>query len=371
MRAPPTWPRLDGIRGIAILMVVLHNGETLESAAGVFARVLLFVADHGWIGVQLFFVLSGFLITGILLDTRDAPNYYASFFARRTLRIFPLYYATLGFVLVVVPWIIGRPLAGTGDTVWLWLYLTNWVQWRASIVDALPHLWSLAVEEQFYLLWPLLLHRLSPRATVRLCLAIAVGGLVLRIVLTRAGVSAEALYMITVTRIDAMALGGAAAAWLRNRVAGSPEPFWARKPLISAAVVALGAGAYTHGFPRMSVAGQTVGYSALAVIFALAMLHGVKPSGPRRSPLEWAWLRSVGRYSYAMYLFHMPLNLAVVDTARQWVPSLSTSGVACAVYVLLLTLATYGLAYVSYHLFERRFLALKPRFEAEARPRPA
>src|SRR5205814_3960566 len=98
---PARLPTLDGLRAIAILLVVPHNLDLIATFDG--AQLVVAALHRGWIGVQLFFVLSGFLITGILLDARDAPDYYRSFFVRRALRIFPLYYATLLVLFVLLP----------------------------------------------------------------------------------------------------------------------------------------------------------------------------------------------------------------------------------------------------------------------------
>src|SRR4051794_26430990 len=101
-------PSLDGVRGLAILLVLAHNFNVLPGDEGGIARVIALATNAGWIGVQLFFVLSGFLITGVLLDSRGAPNYYQAFFGRRVLRIFPLYYGTLFVAFVVLP-LVGAP----------------------------------------------------------------------------------------------------------------------------------------------------------------------------------------------------------------------------------------------------------------------
>src|SRR5262245_16358318 len=145
------YPGLDGLRGIAILLVILyHNFGFIP------------FLNYGWLGVDLFFVLSGFLITEILLKTRTTTNYFKNFYTRRVLRIFPLYYLCLILVIVIFPLIKNFPYDLSfyrENQVWFWFYLQNWMlifkQWNDSAI-LLNHFWSLAVEEQFYIVWPLL-----------------------------------------------------------------------------------------------------------------------------------------------------------------------------------------------------------------------
>ncbi|HKB45330.1 MAG TPA: acyltransferase, partial [Chitinophagaceae bacterium] len=142
------YPALDGLRGIAILLVVfLHNFR--------FMNYFFF----GWLGVDLFFVLSGFLITDILMNTLQEPHFLRNFYMRRVLRIFPLYYLTLIICLYILPAITSLYLDMRyyqSNQLWLWLYMQNWLYVFKEPFGAqmLLHLWSLAVEEQFYLIWP-------------------------------------------------------------------------------------------------------------------------------------------------------------------------------------------------------------------------
>ena len=213
--APPPshWPALDGLRGTAILAVlVCHYASLLPRTPAVG------LLEIGWAGVDLFFVLSGFLITGILLDARGTPNYFRNFYARRALRIFPLYYGFLVVTLLVS--LVVRLAPGASHEgirhLWaaqpsLWTYTVNywiptqtgWNPWSEMVIP----LWSLSVEEQFYLVWPLVVCRLSERGLVRLCVGIVAGALLLRLSLTAAGVDWSWLYFVTPARADSLAAG--------------------------------------------------------------------------------------------------------------------------------------------------------------------
>ncbi|MBI5083418.1 MAG: acyltransferase, partial [Acidobacteria bacterium] len=162
-------PPLDGIRGLAILLVLL-----LHFRAPDLTHPLKGILGLGWTGVQLFFVLSGFLITGILLDTRSCSNYFSSFWMRRTLRIFPLYFLALSVFLVAAPAVLPVPkeaLPPAADQVYYWTYLNNWIPMgeEGRLVHVLGHFWSLAVEEQFYLVWPVVVWLVPPRMLLRGC----------------------------------------------------------------------------------------------------------------------------------------------------------------------------------------------------------
>lgn len=348
-KLPSHIPALDGLRGIAVTLVVLHNLRQITEPLPGQAASLLWVQllDRGWIGVQLFFVLSGFLITRILLRSRDAKNYYSGFFARRALRILPLYYAALLLWLVVLPAIgWGYPHDDRQDF-YLWVFLSNWVQPFHSN-GALVHFWSLAVEEQFYLVWPFLLRRF---AALPFCLTVAALSLVVRSAMLATGFSSEAVYEWTPCRMDALALGGAAAALGEN-------PRWRLPSWSPWVVLALGA-AVSRGYRQTGTLAQTAGYSLLALgfawwVFALA--------GEGQSLwLEWPWLRSLGKYSYGIYVIHLPFRV-VAEWALHRVGAPLTLAVDIC-FVLVTFAVVYGLAVVCYHAFEARFLRLKSRFE--------
>ena len=361
-------PALDGVRGVAILLVVTHMLSPLGDPASLLGRIASFGFGVGWVGVQLFFVLSGFLITGILLDTQGAPNQLRAFYARRVLRIFPLYYATLFVAFVVLPLIgrVGPALAhDRAHQVWLWTYLGNWVASTDAASRTFPHFWSLAVEEQFYLLWPLVVRGRSPRACLNLCLGIAAAALAVRAGAWAAGASVEAIYQATLTRMDALALGGAAAAGIKiPEVAAWAAARRGRLWAASAAVGLLGA-LLTRLYNHATLAGATVGYTFLSITFALAVLAAAQADlgRPAASWLRARPLRALGKYSYGMYVFHKPLHDAIGKPLLSRLPiDASRSVAASCVYVACGLGATFVAAFLSYNCFESWFLRLKTRF---------
>ena len=226
MSAPPTCanrtcpelvghlPALDGIRGLAILMVMVYHLTLLPGDAGV-DRIWAAVAAFGWAGVDLFFVLSGFLITGILWEARGGPPgaYFRNFYARRTLRIFPLYYAVMVLLLVVLPRLphpqAARYGAVGGEQVWYWTYLSNFAiglrhEWNLGSLDVS---WSLAIEEQFYLVWPAVVLLLGRRALMGFCAAVVAAAVLCRTALTLSGGHPIAISVLTPCRMDALAVG--------------------------------------------------------------------------------------------------------------------------------------------------------------------
>src|SRR5690349_12365341 len=159
-------PALDGLRGLAVLGVLIVHAKILLNTAPPFENALRTLSEFGAYGVDLFFVLSGFLITGILLDTRDSANYFRTFYARRFLRLFPIYYGYLLVIALVLPALhhaVRTSMEDYGGS-WGWYlaYLSNWKAGHGASDPFLGHFWSLAVEEQFYLLWPAMIF-LVPR----------------------------------------------------------------------------------------------------------------------------------------------------------------------------------------------------------------
>lgn len=359
---------LDGLRGVAVLSVVLFHSLRVLGDNQLTAQPWRAILGSSWPGVDLFFVLSGFLITGILLDSRDAQGYFRNFYARRTLRIFPLYYATLALALLVVPAIVGASrlpaLYSTlrAHQIWLWLYLQNYKQ--AAGPHQLPgfgHFWSLAIEEQFYWVWPLVVYAVNRRTLFRICLAVCAFEPLLRMALLHGGITPWALREYTFSRVDTLLYGAIAAILFR-------DPELARKSRRVVAVLAIVAAAILAGLivvngflPYESDTTVVAGYSALAILFAI--LVSVCASGKvwLARFMSATVLRWFGRYSYAIYVVHPAVYLAYEATiARRLVLGPYAALALCFAVVLAVSSA---LGRLSWTLLESQFLKLKRYFE--------
>src|SRR5262249_32249156 len=189
--------------------------ESLIPASNSVVAAAKLVFSFGWMGVDLFFALSGFLITGILLDSRTANNYFGAFYARRVLRIFPLYYSVLTLVLLAAGLAHPRPqsLPVVGDQKLYYFYLVNWLSlWKGPwSANFLALFWWLAVEEQFYLVWPLCVWLLIRRNLARIAVVASLAALVFRIAWLAHSGPSQAIVMATVTRLDSLLCGALAA----------------------------------------------------------------------------------------------------------------------------------------------------------------
>lgn len=364
--------------------MLLHNTNEMTSHDSALSHLVDVMMDRGWIGVQLFFVLSGFLITGALLESRAATNYYRAFFARRTLRIFPLYYSVLFTLLVLLPLLTGfepDPHARTSDKLWLWLYLSNWAQPLGYHVNGFAHFWSLAVEEQFYLIWPFLVRHRDAARLLKTCAGVFLLALIARIALRATHADPELVYEFTICRMDSLATGAAVAALVR--LPGVHARLRIEFPRLAAATLTLAAagGAATHFYSRSSFAGQTLGYSLLSLVFAVLLLAGylrdTRPAmdmhpNPGRAtvaagnwwPLRHPALRFLGKYSYGIYVFH---RLYIVFYGAPLLRALYGDEVPLSlgrqiVYFLAVSTISVVTAIASYHLLERPFLRLKRLF---------
>ena len=354
--------QLDGIRGLAILLVALsHYAEGMNASAA--ARVL----QSGWIGVDLFFVLSGYLITGILLDSRESASYFRNFYARRVLRIAPVYYAALALYFGVLQRFDGMPHT---HPLWFLLYGTNvlvaasgWpTQW-------LGHFWSLAVEEQFYLVWPWLVRGFPARVMFRICFGLWLCSAAARFWMRFAyGTGADVLYVLTPYHLDGLAAGGALASVVRWRAEEGAIRRWSLAALVAGlagmlavAVQARGAFGYGRG---MSPLGQALGYVLLAAAFA-GLIGMVLTAGEKR-----AWsvifgnglLVRFGKYSYAIYVFHPWMDTLARSAGLHPV---TLPGVV--VYSTVQPALALGIGAASWNLMEKHFLKLKSHFEEPAK----
>ncbi len=359
---------LDGVRGLAILPVVaMHSlffGVPLPGAPFAPEHPYVRIASLGWCGVDVFFVLSGFLITGILLRSKEAPHYFRDFYARRALRIFPLHYVVITLLLFVLP----RPPAAPGDKFAYLAYVQNFVLAFGgdSPGDVARHItWSLAIEEQFYLVWPAVVFFASRRTLVRVAIAAIVAAVALRFVLLEAGVGRP--YFLTFCRMDALAAGALLA------LLPSPGAWFGRCALLAGAAGLAAVAAITGALLPHTDAMQTWGLLA-ALSLAVGLLVLARHGGVTARLCTNRVLRSFGRYSYCIYLVHLLVIEALAHASFAWLPSGAqqwlVASVPIAALMVVFTATCMAASWVagcaSWHVFEKHFLALKRHFPGGA-----
>ena len=311
-------------------------------------KILHGAALGGWAGVDLFFVLSGFLITGILLRTKEAPNFFFNFYMRRTLRILPLYYLFLILAFYVVPQTVQF-----GFTYWTFLsniLLGRLGQFQSPVLDIT---WSLAVEEQFYLLWPLVVWATKREKLEKVAALLFFLSLGTRLGLFLSGSNAMKNYVLLICRMDSLCAG----AWLACRIQ-TLSPGFLRKIFFSflgivAVIFAMDVGVLS---PIM----RTVGYSANAVLAASLIGCLCKPEPFfLKSLFGSKFLRLCGKYSFGMYLFHMPLIHWMYSQGQTFWMGFPIQ----VLFHVLSALGTLLVAMLFYHGYEKHFLRLKKYFE--------
>ena len=374
------YPALDGLRGIAALAVFADH------YLGMILGWKIFLP--GWVGVEMFFVLSGFLITSGLYKRLGSQSYFGVFYAKRALRIFPLYYAVWAAILILR---LGLGSDWPHRRIYTWLvYLGNvlppthrGVQDLFSIAQIhfhrLPHVfqtievnhfWSLCVEEQFYLVWPLLIFSLRSRGKIMLlsCL-IVLAELSLRFALLHRFVHTEFIYHQTWLRLDGFMIGSLIALWVAEQVT---------KKALSRVQKAVWIGAglpiavYTlhtlsHGLPQRDLGSPfiaTIGFTLIALVAGGLLMACLDPSPRVLMAFGNAPLRYLGKISYGFYIFH--------EVPHHWFEAGTPWLVAhhlLKVTVLVWFFATCGLASLSFRYLESSFLKLKDRLSFREGPR--
>ena len=372
---------LDGVRGIAILLVLavhLRAMNVLPQDLAITHR-LAQLFSWGWSGVDLFFVLSGFLITGILLDTKTAENRALAFYARRVLRIFPLYYIVLTGCLGVYILFRHSPhgIAASFPTYSFptykgffsyFIYLQNW--WmpfkETDHLRILGHFWSLAVEEQFYLLWPWFVWNASRRRLVLACVCGFVAAFALRwfFLTWYSALTGWFVYMNVLTRMDALLAGAFCAIAVREVKLMN----WVRRsaPFLAVITVAglLAIILIAREIWEAHYYTQVYGYSLLAVAYSFLVLSAYRYSGtcnPLDRLLSSRVLRIFGKYSYGIYVYQgFVENLGFHFFSRYswWGRSVASATLISALWIAI----PFGIAVLSYRFLETPFLRLKGRF---------
>lgn len=372
-----SYPALDGLRAIAILLVFFQHYWALP---------------WGWAGVDIFFVLSGFLITGILFDTRNNPDRVRTFYIRRALRIFPLFYAVMLALLITWP-------------ILHWHFSWGWLAWPTYVGNFTPfihpyadhshlqqladfqptgtfngskvmlylgHFWSLCVEEQFYFVWPWLVFWINSRRKLLWVCAIMVPlTLLLRLFAAHHApswmIGNLLLERCTFFRLDSLLLGGLLALVLRGP-AREAILFWSRRLLavvVAALVIAMVIPSMRHwlslpGNPEVNL--FTWRLTVIDCLAALLVLAAIQPGTLVFRCLHLYPLRWLGRISYGFYVFHDILHWQI---ASWLLPPGVYSGVAfwrlAGTWVIPLVITVVA-SWLSFHFFESRFLELKERW---------
>jgi len=363
-------PALDGVRGFAILAVLLfHFVAPVDPKSRVDVGIA-WLFSYGALGVDLFFLLSGFLITGILWDSRTDPSYFRNFYMRRVLRIFPLYYGVLVIVFLVVPAIPtfrGSEIAGLrSHQAWAWLYCVNiyLAIHNGWVLSYIEHFWSLAIEEQFYLVWPLVVWLMGGKRRVFLAvsLAVAVASFCARIIASLHGASEVVTTVLTPFELDCLAIGGFFAVYMRQPGGEAAT----RRMIVPLTLAGLGLLAVQFGVRHFSAYGyavESLRRGAFHLLLAALLLQAL--CAP--SPSVWSrFFRSgamvtLGKYSYGLYVYHHFFSYYFSEHRTELVLASMIGSRTSALVIQTVggMAASMLIAWLSYEYFEKFFLRLK------------
>jgi peptidoglycan/LPS O-acetylase OafA/YrhL len=347
---------LDGYRGFAVLAVI--TGHYLShQGLGKFALA----TSAAWTGVDAFLVLSAYLITSILYRQRGSDRFFQRFYTRRALRLFPLYYFIVLLTLALTPilhihWRLGH--------IPFFLYATNIVlPWDQSLGGLGPlnfhHLWTLALEEQFYLVWPWFVgSRLSRAALIRVCWIGIVVAFFLRVYMVHYDLNGWVIYQSLPTRMDSLLVG----ALLALSPLPSVRTCWIG--VLGGLACFLAVILHGHTIFFTSPEMMTVGYSAVALLYVSLLALALHRGTLLQRLLTTGWLRQYGKYSYGLYLWHYIFFGQVLEFEQWMATVVPVPAVASLLsFAICLSIATL-IAVLSYHFIEAPFLRLKRRYES-------
>jgi peptidoglycan/LPS O-acetylase OafA/YrhL len=367
---------LDGIRGVAVIAVIaLHTFSRADQFTNNYMiESLAQLANAGWVGVDMFFTLSGFLITSILLRTREKPGYFKNFYMRRALRILPLYFTLILTVFIFAPKLDPEFRSQFFNALpVLLLFQQNWTVLflNVPITGYLWVTWSLAVEEQFYFIWPLVVYRLRKEMLLKFGLAFIALSILARILgimflmkIGRADIFSFFFYN-SFTRFEQLVIGSLLAILLTNdelkekiRAYSLSVFFISFFGFLSICILSPVISHPIQGYVPLTIAGYTLSALFTAGLIAACVTY------PGNTLIRRLFRNRVliffGKYSYSMYLFHIPFALAFFSAFRE----ANMRGVSVAVvYIGLVFTLTAATALLTWNLIESPMLNLKKYFE--------
>jgi peptidoglycan/LPS O-acetylase OafA/YrhL len=361
---------LDGVRGVAISLVFIFHILASNPQTG--SRVLNFIVGlrgMGWVGVDLFFSLSGFLITGILFDTLQSGHYFKNFYARRFLRIFPLYYGVLLALFIVLHpphYIPGRQFF------LLFAYLQNLPLWlsgpQSAIAGPADHLWSLAVEEQFYLVWPVLIFLIRDRRKLLWTAAVlALIAPVTRFVLLAHGASFQETYKLTICRADSLLAGAWLALIVRGKLRETVLRYATAVFLLSVLLCGMIAWKTGNFGWEINYSINSYGYSIIAIASTSLIAMALRPNSITAKAMRASTLRFLGKYSYGIYVYHQLVFIFVAWLFRNWLKyHIHSKSLYHLILMVIVVSITIPLAVLSFKFYEQPFLKLKRYFNYPA-----
>lgn len=370
---PKHFAGLDELRGLAILLVLLrHFGQAAgvsEHSEVVLLCVFSQIISAGWIGVDLFFVLSGFLITTILLSSAGRKGYFRNFYTRRALRILPVYFSSVLIGVFLIPLVLDRPdIVGQSQTAWGWLvaFLPN-VATAFGIVTSfgfLDILWSVAVEEHFYIAWPLIVMCFPARSLGRICIFILLVTVSIRLYWLHRGGSFLGAYVFTATRLDGLAVGS----WIACRYFENQGQAWLHRSLFCpilfiASFIFFAMLVAVHPFCPTNFWVIAFGPLTLALFFGGMLTYVVQGGWLCSLLVKVKQLRWLGKYRYGIYVWHYLVLCfvgAVAITANQANTILGIG--LSSIYFLSSIYLSLLAGWLSWHAIERPFLNLKSKY---------
>lgn len=343
---------LDGFRGVAVILVLLYHYLPFFS--------------FGWVGVDLFFVLSGFLITGKLIESLGSKKYFLSFYCKRLLRIVPLYYLILLLLFVLLPAALPSFVSGSVNQ----LFSQQWHYWffTVNIHDAfngwpdnvtLVPLWSLACEMQFYLFWPfvvLLFYRPSNNKFITVLIVFIAAAILFRL-FGNAGhyFSSAFSYVLLPARLDAFSIGAMLYIFVNDeRFARLLKTGW-KISVVCLALILVVVFCQGGSWHLDDMLASQAGYTLNALFWGGLMGSAIQGNNGFRRFFSNGWLMNAGKYSYAIYILHVPVKVVLLKFSG----GPSTASGSYYLIILVAAVATILFSIISFHLIEKRFLRLK------------